>query len=197
MPIIAGRASAAYGSGFGKVLSSGDAYTIAGGFTSLATVTLSTSTSEITFSGIPSNYRHLQLRCLLRFDRAAANDDLKIYFNGDTASNYSNQILFGDGSVGTYGQASMGLIYNYNGLPGATATTNLFGVAVYDLFDYSSVLKYKTLRGFTGSDANGSGAVSLTSGCWQNTTPVNSITVAPRYGSNIVANSQIALYGVK
>ena len=168
-----------------------------GAFDALASITLSASATSIVFSGIPSDYKHLQLRMLLRGDRTNG-DDLNVKFNGDTGNNYAVHVLGGDGAnTAPYGQSSFGFIYSYQGIPGAGTTTGLFYSGIMDILDYKDTNKNKTTRWLQGYDNNGGGNVQLTSGLWVNTAAINSISVAPRYGTNFVQYSQIALYGVK
>ncbi len=182
------------------VIASSKLTAVAGDFESIATVTVGGGgSSVITFSSISSTYKHLQLRMLLRGDRAANTDDIKIQFNNDTGSNYADHILFGDGTVGVYNQNPFDMIYSYQGMPSANTTASTFYAGIMDILDYSSTVKYKTTRWFQGWDwnSNSTGAVELTSGLWRSTTAISTITVAPRYGSNFVQYSQIALYGIK
>jgi hypothetical protein len=166
-------------------------------FESIATTTLSSSQTGITFSSIPSTYKHLQLRMLLRADRTNG-DDLKVQFNGDTGNNYAVHVLGADGAnTSPYGQSSFGFIYSYQGIPGVGTTTGLFYSGVMDIVDYQNTNKNTTIKWLQGYDNNGGGNVQLTSGLWSNTAAVNSISIAPRYGTNFVQYSQIALYGIK
>jgi hypothetical protein len=169
-----------------------------GAFDALASTTLSASATSIVFTGIPSDYKHLQLRMFLRGDRTNG-DDLKVQFNGDTGNNYAVHVMGGDGAAtAPYGQSSFGFIYSYQGIPGATGTpTQLFYGGIMDILDYKSTSKNKVTKWFQGYDNNGGGNVQLTSGLWSNTAALNTISVAPRYGTNFVQYSQIALYGVK
>ncbi len=69
-----------------------------GAYDALATVTPSGSTGTITFAGIPSTYKHLQIRAIGRSDYAGSNVQLAMRFNSDTAANYSTHNLIGVGS---------------------------------------------------------------------------------------------------
>lgn len=171
----------------------------AGDYESIATVTVgSGGSATVTFSSIPATYAHLQLRMLLRGDRADTMDDIKIQFNSDTGNDYANHILYGDGGgVATYAQSSFSMIYSYIGMPAANATASIFFTGVMDILDYSSTNKNKTTRWLQGYDRNGAGSVGLTSGLWVDTSAINTITISPRYGTNFVQYSQIALYGIK
>jgi hypothetical protein len=75
-------------------------------------------------------------------------------------------------------------------------TNTQFSAAVVDILDYNNINKNKTIRSLNGRDNNGSGDIYLTSGLWNNTSAIDSITiVAP--SATFIEYSQFALYGVK
>ena len=70
-----------------------------GAYDALATVTVpSGGVASIEFAGIPTGYKHLQLRLLTRTNRADTNDFMTIRFNGDSGSNYAYHSLYGNGA---------------------------------------------------------------------------------------------------
>ena len=159
--------------------------------------------SSITFSNIPQNYAHLQLRVIGRTDRASsAFDAFLIKVNNDaTTSNYTYHYLNGDGSTATAGQenGSYGGAVVYR-IGGATSPANVFGTAITDILDYASTNKYKTLRSLGGVDNNSSspvGEVYFGSNLWLSTSAITSLVIVPRTGTNFVQYSQFALYGIR
>lgn len=191
MPIIAGRASAAYGAGFAAITAAPYAGPF-GAYDSLAAITVpSGGLASITFDGIPAGYKHLQIRAT-QLNTALATTNLR--FNGDFASNYSRHYLYGGGAsaTGAAGSAnvtSIGVLYN--------ESTTYAAVGVIDILDYNSVSKNKTVRSLMGYDANGSGYVFFYSGSWMNSSSaITSLTFTPDGGS-IAQNTTFALYGVK
>lgn len=169
-----------------------------GAYDSLATVTLSAATSSITFSGIPSGYKHLQLRMFAQTNRASGLSNCQVQLNADTGSNYSWHSLVGSGSAvsASAGTSTTFMVLGSNSIPSSGAQPNIYNGLVIDVLDYADVNKYKTLRGLGGNDANGSGYVSLNSGSWRNTSGITSITITPDTGS-MNTYSSFALYGVK
>lgn len=174
---------------------SGNLWAPTGALDALSTVTVpSGGVSSIVFAGIPSTYKHLQIRGIVR--PTTNNAEIRLTVNGDSGSNYARHRLIGNGSsidaTGTASQTSIG-IFDANGLQ--TGTASVFGGMVLDLLDYTSS-KYKTLRVLSGNDNNGSGQVGLSSGLWQNSNPVSSVTMVMNTG-NIAEFSQFTLYGVR
>lgn len=154
--------------------------------------------SSVSFTNIPATYTHLQVRCLARTNRASQVDDaVYLQLNSDTASNYSQHSLSGQGTS-AYAGAGVSQTKMFLGrATGVTATASIFGASIIDLLDYANTNKYKTLRSLTGLDLNGSGGlVSLFSGSWRDTDAVTSIQIT-FIGSLMEEYSQFALYGIK
>lgn len=169
---------------------------IAGDYESIATTTVGVGgQATITFSSIPSTYKHLQVRMLVKSN--GVTDSLDMRFNSDTGSNYVYHELVGQGSSAS-SSASTGRTAMPMPSPGIdSTTTGIFSVAVVDILDYANTNKNKTLRGLGGYDLNGSGAVSLVSNLWLSTAAISTITIYLRTGINIGRYSSFALYGVK
>jgi hypothetical protein len=171
---------------------------VATDYESIATTTLTSNQTTITFTSIPSGYKHLQIRSIAKTDRADTDDVILMQFNSDTAANYSSHILRGNGSVaiagGTANASNIALGYAATGNSGAT---NMFAASVVDILDYGDTNKYKTTRTLNGMDLNGSGWIYLQSGNWRSTSAITSITLNRQYGSNFTQYTQFALYGIK
>ena len=174
-----------------------DQTTFQSGMFAIATVRLSTATSTVTFSGIPTGYAHLQIRYLVRSTRTETSDNLKMTLNSSTS--YAWHYLYGDGtspvSGGASGSQTSMLIGN---CCGGNATSGIFAGGVLDILDYTSTSKNKTIRGISGVDRNGSGEAFLNSGLDYSTpAAVTSITFSSWNSANLAVNSQFALYGIK
>ena len=168
-------------------------------YESIATVTVGTAVSSISFASIPSTYKHLQIRFIGRDSRTGASEDtLLMQLNSDTtASNYYSHRLYGDGaSAGA--DAFSTLAGNLMGTaPDNGKTASTFAGHIIDILDYANTNKYKTSRNLGGYDANGSGFLFLSSGLWKNTNAVTDITLKLFSAANFVQYSQAALYGIK
>ena len=171
-----------------------------GAYDSLATVTVgSGGVSSVTFAGIPSGYKHLQIRAIWRDNRSNSGNgsyaDLR--FNGDTGNNYAYHQLQGYGTgVSAAGNANYGAI-EVTRVADAGTTSGVFGSTVIDILDYTNTSKNTTIRALGGYDNNGSGAIYLYSGFWNNTSAVTSLSITDSGGTLFSQYSQFALYGVK
>jgi hypothetical protein len=167
-------------------------------YESIATVTVgSGGQSIVSFTSIPSTFKHLQLRCLARTTGTVDNDVALLTFNSDTGTNYSAHDLRGNGGVmaaGSYpSQTSMYL----QRFAGGNQTSGRFGVVIADILDYANTSKYKTLRDIGGYDFNGTGNIYLASGLWMNTNAITSMSMTPAQGGVWAQYTQFALYGIK
>jgi hypothetical protein len=168
-----------------------------GAYDSIATAVGTGSSGTITFSSIPSTYTHLQIRYIGRVTNSDTADNIFVQFNSDTGSNYAWHYLQGDGaSVAASGATSQSKILSGR-VSAATAGSDVMGGGVLDLLDYANTNKYKTLRTLTGQDRNGGGVIVMTSGLWQNTAAVSTITITNGSATNFTTTSQFALYGIK
>ena len=166
-----------------------------GAFDALITVGASGSVNSISITGIPAGYKHLQLRLVQKDNYNSPSNASNWRFNGDSSSVYSTHRLFGNGSTATSdaytSQSGFGELY-------ASNQNSSYGATVCDILDYSSETKYKTVRMFTGFDANGSGQINVNSAVWMSYAPISSISFTiGGSGVNWSANSSFALYGVK
>jgi hypothetical protein len=169
-----------------------------GSYESIASATGTGSSNTITFSSIPSTYKHLQIR--FNAKTASISDTPIMRFNSDSGSNYALHNLQGQGSAAS---ASGGTGYSFvfvSTLAAGTSPTYPM-VVISDIIDYASTTKNKTVRNFVGMDnnnsepANGLGSVVLQSGLWLNTNAISSITISVT--ANFTTDSTFALYGIK
>jgi hypothetical protein len=164
-------------------------------YESIATTTLSSTATSVTFSSIPSTYTHLQLRISML--TSTAGQVISAQFNGDTAANYAWHALVGNGSAASAHAGSSSSNFVVFGRLVGTSTTNPTGV-IMDILDYANTNKYKTSRILGGIDNNGTGEVNFDSALWQSTSAINSIYLSPFNGAiGFSANSSFALYGIK
>ena len=156
-----------------------------------------TSTSQVNFSSIPQTFTHLQVRISGR-DASATSVNSSFIVLNDVFNDYAIHSLFGNGSsAGATGSTAQVLI-PIGVLPGTSASSNIVGGIIVDILDYANTNKNKTVRAMGGSDLNGSGQVSMTSGFRVNTAAVTSITVGGAYTSPyaFASGTTVDLYGI-
>jgi hypothetical protein len=168
-------------------------------FESIATATGTGSSPTITFSSIPSTYKHLQVRFIGRSSNS--NIASSIIVNGSTTG-YSRHWLYGSaGAVGQGGTASLSSFSLLDTITGSNSTAGIIGVGILDIQDYASTTKNKTFRFFGGYNTNGGSdgeVISLQSALWADLSAITSISFrTDGASSNWTTNSTFALYGIK
>jgi hypothetical protein len=162
-------------------------------YDSIATASGTGSSNTITFSSIPSNYKHLQVRA---FSLATSTPDwISLRINGDTTTaNYRMHRIYGTGTSAV-SQAIQGGTYTPIELMLGGSTTQP-SVCIMDFIDYSNTNKNTTMKALNSWDTNGGGQLTFSSILWQNTAVVNELHFRI-YSSNFNSTTRFALYGIK
>lgn len=146
--------------------------------------------ASVTFSSIPSTYKHLQIRGIVTY---GPPNSLLARFNFDSGNNYTFHQLYGTGSAaGSNGSTPFSAFV----ISKVSSGSPYIAAFSADILDYASTSKYKTGRTLTGYDANGGGIIGLQSGVWMNTAAITSVTLLGD-SSNLAQYSTFSLYGVK
>jgi len=162
----------------------------------LETQTLASSAASVTFSSIPADYKHLQIRALARSDRSSNASSIAITVNNDTSANYVMHRLYGNGSSVTSQALTARSNILDNGATSNTWATGSFGASIIDILDYSNTNKNTTIRIFDGKTST-ENWVSLTSGLWLNTSAITEIDFVNALGNNWVSGSRFSLIGIR
>ena len=162
-------------------------------YTPIATYTATGSVATYTFSSIPATYTDL----VLSINYGAGNGE-GLYFrlNSDTASNYSDTEMYGNGTTAASQRrtsATFGDLLRVGGSDG----TNITAIVNAHIFNYANTTTYKTIlvRGGIGTGTySGADAIVNT---WRKTPEaINSITVYTDSGGNFKSGSTFSLYGI-
>lgn len=167
-------------------------------FELISTQVLSGFATSVTFSSIPSSYKHLQLRMTLRDNAGSVTDGQSLLqFNGDTtAGNYAYHWLQGNGSSASSGSSITQPNIQLGHYSGGNNSAGMFSPTIVDILDYTSTNKNKTVRSFAGN-ATASTFVGLYSGIWLNTGAITSIRLTNVLAGSYVTNSRFSLYGIR
>lgn len=155
----------------------------------------SSSGTSVTFTSIPSTYKHLQVRFLADLD--TADRVLRMRINGvSSTGTYAKHGLEGNGSsASAYGVDSSSATWLDVGYVVSAGSSP--AVAIIDILDYANTNKYKTTRTLAGNDQNGAGLVGIYSGLYMSTSAVSSIEFTITGSGNFASGSSFALYGIK
>jgi hypothetical protein len=162
--------------------------------TALATLTLGSAQSTVTFSSIPATYRDLRL--VIVADMTSGAEQMRMRLNSDsTYSNYSG--------VGMAGTGSSALSATWSGSAGygegsriqyqafQQASTSAVQTEI-NILDYSATDKHKTTLVRASKPAGGVDAIASR---WASTSAVTSILL-DMFSGSFTAGSTFSLYGI-
>jgi hypothetical protein len=168
-------------------------------YTPIASVTLSSAQSSVTFNAIPQTYTDLVLVATPATGHSSSTF-CAVEFNGDSGTNYSTTNMYGNGTTtGSSRQTNNNYAWTsfFIGMDTTVGNTNV----ITHIQNYSNTTTFKTLlsranRGNGTLDYYGTEAVvSL----WRNTSAITSITVKNwRSGAsyNFASGTTFNLYGI-
>jgi hypothetical protein len=162
-------------------------------YTPIQTYTFPNSTTRLlTMSSIPSTYT--DLRIVVSGSYTFNDCQFFIQFNGDTATNYSQTWMYGNGSA-----AGSARVANSNNLslgwyPYPNAA-NSQGQTTIDIMNYANTTTYKSCVSRDGLTAS---SLNARVGLWRSTSAINSITFDLGTYNNPywTSGSTITIYGI-
>ncbi len=157
----------------------------------IATTTLGSAASSITFSSISGSYTDLRL-VVIGAQATSSTAYWAFQFNSDTATNYSQTSITGDGSNASSNrltsQPTGYMMYS-------TTLTQTVSMGTLDIFSYAGSTNKTCLSTFSG-DRNGSGAVERLVNLWRNTSAITSIKIFSDAVGNFATGTTATLYGI-
>ena len=156
----------------------------------IATQTLASAASSITFSSIAASWTDLRL---VLVGTTSAQSNVFMQLNSDTASNYSYTALWGSGTAAGSQKATAYSFMSFSIYNGFEITTPMLRTA--DFFSYAGST-YKTVLTTESSDLNGSGSVLNAVQLWRSTAAITTILIYAT-GGNFNIGTTATLYGIK
>lgn len=153
----------------------------------IATQTLGSSATSVTFSSIPSTYTDLVLVYSAQNNASSANVTT-MRFNGDTGTNYSDTYMYGNGTSAATGRDTNQSVMSAGDIPGTTGST--WSANIINVMNYSNTTTNKTA--IMRHNTNGVTVASV--GLWRSTSAINSITLI---ANTFSAGSTFSLFGIK
>jgi len=185
-----GSISLKYKSKSGNLTAPGDVDP--GAMIPIATSTVGSGGGTISFSNIPQNYEHLQLRILAQpYYASTSAGNITARFNSDSGANYTRYGIYADGSTAGYSYTG----YTYAAIDRFyyAPSGSIFSAVIVDILDYSNTNKYKTIRALGGYNTGSVGDIRTNASLWSSTAAITSIS----FSDTLNQNSTIALYGIK
>jgi hypothetical protein len=198
------------GTGSGPLSSASNSVTttLPNSYEAIATLSGTGSSDTMTFSSIPSTYKHLQIRGIQVVDYGSADyGNSGVRFNGDSGYNYTIHAMRGyydttsnlQGINYTLGGAGVtyGMIFGaYLG-----SNTTVMFPTIIDILNYANTGNRKVAKAWSGSTyLNGSSAdrgfLQTASTFWDSNAAINSISLFASNGS-WSTKTKFTLYGIK
>lgn len=155
-------------------------------YTPIATTTLSSATSTVSFNSF-SGYTDLQLVINLKND-GGANYNCFIKYNNDSGSNYSQLWINGTGSAASSGR-DVGVTYSRLGYSNSSTPSTL----IANIMSYSNTSTYKTHIVRADDPAYLTWEII---GLWRSTSAITSLTLYNEANANFSIGSTFTLYGI-
>jgi hypothetical protein len=161
----------------------------------IATTTLGSTTTDVTFSTISGSYTDLVLVVNSK-SVGGTGQEIIIRFNSDTGNNYSFTYLYGNGTTAASGRASNTSSARLGYFTVMGTNEGYMGIA--QIMNYSNTTTNKTM--ITRSNSNSSNSSNLGTeyivNLWRDTSAITTVLVsAPSV--NFAAGSTFTLYGIK
>lgn len=158
----------------------------------IATTTLNSAQTGVTFSSITGSYTDLILIANVKVTGAAGRN-ATIQFNSDTANNYSYTFMGGNGTTASSGRNNSDDRIRIQGITGIDA--NNFYPVIVNIQNYSNTTTHKSCL-IRANEATG---VQALCGLWRSTSAINEIRIVA-YGNteeNWASGCTFTLYGIK
>jgi hypothetical protein len=153
-------------------------------YSTVATTTLGSSASDITFSSISGSYTDL---ILVVNGTGSAGANMGMQFNSDTGTNYSATRLIGE-PTGISSDRISNNVNLYVGIMGTNNTTNIVQIQ-----NYSNTTTNKS----TLSRASSSTIwIAAMTSMWRNTSAITSLRIYLVGGGTFQTNTTATLYGI-
>jgi hypothetical protein len=157
----------------------------------IATTTLGSAESSITFSSISSAYTDLVV--VVQGTYSTSDDIITLTYNNDTGTNYSDTTMYGNGtSALSYRNTTASAIQVgwYPNPGGAAVVSNM----VLHIFNYSNTTTYKT--NISRADTSNVQGAAARVGLWRSTAAINRIDLIMIAG-NLQTGTTATIYGIK
>ena len=162
-----------------------------GTYEPIATTTLGTAASSITFSSIAASWT--DLRIVFTGTTTVSGETLYYRFNSDSGSNYSTLIMWADGS--TTGSINLNSATQSSTTYGYSLVDTNQQMITLDVFSYAGST-FKTTLGTHSGDNNGAGGIDVTAGMWKSTSAITSVLLFASGGTTFKAGSTATIYGI-
>jgi hypothetical protein len=177
-----------------------------GDWESIATQTITNASATaasnvantISFTSIPSTYKHLRVQCIMKDTWSATGfGEAYMFFNnvasGGPYATHWTAVSDTTSSNFALTSRSDGIFF---GVEPRNQDTNAFGTATVEIYEYTNTNKAKVIKSVAGANWGAGSSTHVGSGLSTATTTIGSIQITPN-GYGFQFGSTFALYGMK
>lgn len=154
----------------------------------IATTTLSSAQSTVTFSSISGSYTDLVV-IVTGNKSGTGSSDISWRANGDTGSNYSQTTIYGTGSGSPQSDRGSNVTASRAGRVGASQS-----VSILNFFNYSSTVTYKSS---ISKGSVGDNLIIYQMGLWRSLNAITSLDFTLATADNFSSGCTFTIYGIK
>ena len=156
-------------------------------YTPIASITLGTTSSSVTFSSIPQTYTDL-IMVVNGTSGAGINTQTQVGNNSvDTGANYSETLMTGNGSAASSSRdTSIAYAILFNTYPD-------IGNHILHFMNYANTTTYKTMLGRSDTSTT---IASFWVSTWRSTAAINIIKITAGNSSTFTSGTTFNLYGI-
>jgi hypothetical protein len=167
----------------------------------IASNTLGSAATTVTFSSIPQTYTDLVLMASARTSRSNYLDELMIRFNSDSATNYSATVVTGNAGAAATSQVSNNTSTRFISVDASTATSNTFSNTEIYIPNYTGTAN-KPISASTVVENNDTNnyMVRAVANLYRGSSAITSITCQSYSDPGVLTfltGSSFYLYGIK
>jgi hypothetical protein len=161
----------------------------------IATTTLGTASTTITFSSIPATYTDLKLILVVN-GSSGGSFSPQLRFNGSSGgTEYSDLFINTDGTTGS--SASNGSSAKIALAAGGSISSTIPSFFEVDIFSYASSSVFKSVLGSYSNDRSGSGFSARKAAVRRNVAAITSLELNTDAVGSFAIGTTATLYGIK
>lgn len=160
-------------------------------YEAIATTTLSSASSNVSFTSIPGTYTDLVI--VIAIAGVSAQETPNMYFNGDNSALYSTTQIIGNGTTASSNSTTNTTYFYGIGSKNSGQTTGVSNIIV-QVPNYSNTSYNKTIISRNNSTPT---EVNLIVGLYRSTNAVSSINFTVQGGNTYSTGTMFSIYGIK
>jgi hypothetical protein len=161
----------------------------------IATTTLGSTASSITFSSIPSTFTDLVI-IFSGQNSTSSNADVTMVLNNDTSAAYSRMRLYSNGTTVSADRAINATSAEAVAYIGGSATSSMFASTQINILSYANTSVNKTWLLHWNSNGTSDAYSLMGIGLYRSLSAITQIQFYPVSG-NFVAGTTATIYGIK